>query len=77
MGENNNSFWIKVGNALLSTLAIFLLSTWGIYSLVGLAYTNMFVENSNTWIIICMCIGIIFTMFFCTYTILDELNKKD
>lgn len=73
MGE----FWIKVVKALLSTIAIFLWSVWGIYSLVGLAFTNMSVESSNTWIIICICIGIIFTIFFCTYTILDELKKRD
>ncbi len=37
---------------------------------------NTTVEESNTWVIIFMCIGIIFTIFFCTFTILDEIKKK-
>lgn len=77
LGENNSSFWIRVVKALLGTLVMFFLSTWGIMSLVGLAFTNLSVEGSNTWVIISICIGIIFTIFFCTFTILDELRKKN
>lgn len=53
-----------------------LVSMKGIYLLVNLVFTNMSVDQSNTWIIICMCIGIIFTIFFCTITILDEINRE-
>ena len=77
MEQNNSSLLIRVVKALLYTFAMVILSMWGIYSLVNLAFTNMSVEKSNTWIIICMCIGIIFTIFFCTFTILDEIKKKN
>lgn len=49
---------------------------FGLYSLVNLGFKNMSVEQSNTWAIICMCIGIIFTVFFCTFTIIDEIKKE-
>jgi hypothetical protein len=48
----------------------------GIFGLISLIFTNMSVEQSNTWIIISLCIGVIFTIFFCTFTILEEIKKK-
>lgn len=53
-----------------------LVSMLGMYLLVNLVFTNMSVEQSNIWVIICMCIGIIFTIFFCTLTILDEIKRR-
>ena len=66
---------MKIIKSLIYTFAVVIVSMWCIYSLVNLAFTNMTVEQSNTWIIICMCIGIIFTIIFCTFTILDEIKK--
>jgi len=76
MNDNKNTLLIKIVKSLLYTLFMVLVSMQGIYLLVNLVFTNMSVEQSNTWIIICMCIGIIFTIFFCTLTILDEINRK-
>lgn len=76
MTENKHGLLVKVVKSLIYTFAMIIVSMWGIYSLVNLAFTNMSVQQSNTWIIICMCIGIIFTIFFCTFTILDEIKRK-
>lgn len=76
MNDNKNTLLTKIVKSLLYTLFMVLVSMQGIYLLVNLVFTNMSVEQSNTWIIICMCIGIIFTIFFCTLTILDEINRK-
>lgn len=76
MNDNKNTLLTKIVKSLLYTLFMVLVSMQGIYLLVNLVFTNMSVEQSNTWIIICMCIGIIFTIFFCTLTILDEIKRK-
>ncbi len=76
MEEDNHQFLRRVVKSLLATVAMVILSMWGIYSLVSLAFTNMSVEQSNTWIIISMCIGTIFTILLCTFSILDELKRK-
>lgn len=84
--ESNNAFSeklikafiyiIKIVKAFLYTLLITIISIQGIYYLVRLAFTNISDEVSNTWVILCMCMGIIFTIVFCTITILDEIKKK-
>ncbi len=76
MNDNENTLLTKVVKSVLYTLFMVLVSMRGIYLLVNLVFTNMSVEQSSTWIIICMCIGIIFTIFFCTLTILDEIKRK-
>lgn len=76
MNDNKNTLLTKIVKSLLYTLFMVLVSMRGIYLLVNLVFTNMSVEQSNTWIIICMCIGIVFTIFFCTLTILDEIKRK-
>ena len=76
MDENRNTFLLKILKSFLYTFLMVIVSMQGIFWLVSLAFNNMSVEQGNTWIIICMCIGIIFTIFFCTFTILDEIKKK-
>lgn len=71
----NKKFMKKVLKSALNTLFICMLSIIGIFSIVGIIFNNMSVEQSNVWIVICMCIGIIFTMFFCTYTIIEEIRR--
>lgn len=72
----------KVAKNLINTLKAFLYTTlvliliYGIYSLVALSFSNMSIEQSNTWIIISMCMGIIFTIFICTFAILDAIEDK-
>jgi hypothetical protein len=76
MSKNKYSFLIKTVKSLGYTFVMVVISMLGIFSLVGSVFGNMSIEQGNTWIIICMCIGIIFTIFFCTFTILDELKKN-
>lgn len=74
--EYNKRFMIKVLKSALYTFFIFMLSTWGIYSIVSLIFKNMSVEQSNTWGILSFCVGIIFTIFYCTFTIIEEIRKE-
>jgi len=75
--EDKNTLTSKIVKSILYTAFMVFICMKGIFSLVSLIFTNMSVEQGNTWIIICMCIGVIFTMFFCTSTILEEIKKKD
>jgi hypothetical protein len=73
---DEDSFVLKIVKSLLCMLAVVIIVVQGIFWLVSLAFNNMSVEQSNTWIILCMCMGVIFAIFFCTFTILGELKKK-
>lgn len=73
--EDNNRLFKKIFKSILYTLIIFFLSIWGIYGIVSLGFGEMSVEQSNTWGIISLGIGIIFTVFYCTFTILEELKN--
>lgn len=75
--ESKNGFLKRIVEVIIFTFSIVILSVFGLYSLVGLAFPNMSVEQSDTWLIICLCIGIIFTIFFCTFLILDEIKRKN
>lgn len=77
MVEEKSTFMSKVVNSIIYTLFIVILCMVGIFGLVSLVFTNMSIELGNTWIIICMCLGIIFTIFFCTVTILEEIKKNN
>lgn len=71
---SNNRLLKNIVKSALYTVLILVLSMYGIYSLANLAFPNMSGEQSNTWIIISLCIGIIFTIFYCTFTIIDEIK---
>jgi len=70
--DYNNKLMKKILKSLLYTLAIFFFSSWGVYGVTSLIFSSM----SDTWFIISFAIGIIFTIFFCTFTILDEIKKN-
>lgn len=78
MNKNRYEFLNKVIKSSIYTFIIVMLSMVGIYSFISIVFTNVntIAEQSNTWMIICVCIGIIFTIFFCMFTILDELRKR-
>lgn len=76
MLEDHNTLVKKILKSLLYTFFVFIFSLWGIYALIANVFHNLSVEQSNTWAIISICIGIIFTLFFCTFTILDEIKKN-
>lgn len=65
----------KILKAFGCTILITVLSMFVIFPLVGFIFGNMSVEASYVWASICMCMGIIFTIFYCTFTILDEIKK--
>jgi len=44
-----------------------------VYALVILIGSNF--DQSDTWILVCFSIVILFAIFFCTYTVLDEIKK--
>ncbi|WP_427337662.1 hypothetical protein [Caloranaerobacter sp. DY30410] len=73
--DYNNKFMKRILKSLLYTFIVFIISVWGVFSVIGLIFNNMSVAQSNTWAIISICIGIIFTIFYCTFTILDEIKK--
>lgn len=75
MMEDNNRMFKKIFKSILYTLIIFFISIWGVYGVICLAFGKMSVEQSNTWGIISLGIGIIFTVFYCTFTILEELKN--
>ena len=46
-----------------------------VYALFALIDRNMSIDQSATWILICFSIVILLAIFFCTYTVLDEIKK--
>lgn len=60
----------------LYTLLIFFISIWGIYGVIGSTFGDMSAEQSNTWMIISLGIGIIFTIIYCTFSILEEFKNS-
>ena len=77
MINSSDQFMKKVLRSLLYTFFIFIFSMWGIGFLIQLPFGDMTVEQSNAWAIISVCIGIIFTIFYCTFTIIEEIRKKN
>jgi ABC-type amino acid transport system permease subunit len=65
----------KILKAFGCTILITVLSMVVIFQVIGFIFRNMSVEDSYVWAIICMCMGIIFTIFYCSFTILDEIKK--
>lgn len=74
--ENNKKFLKKVFKSLLYTFFVFMFSMFGIYTIATLVFNNMSARQADIWPIVSICIGIIFTIFFCTFTILDEIKKE-
>jgi Na+/melibiose symporter-like transporter len=67
MDENNKAFIMKIAKSIGCTIVMVIVSAIVINLLAN--------DQSDAWIMMCMFIIIIFTMFFCTFTILDELRK--
>lgn len=76
MMEDNNRMFKKIFKSILYTLITFFISIWGVYGAISLAFGEMSAEQSNTWVIISLGIGIIFTVFYCTFTILEEVKNS-
>lgn len=76
MHKKDDSFTKQIVLSLMFTLVIAMLFMFIVPSLLSIPFKNASVEQSNYWIIACMFMGVIFTLFICTFTILDEINKK-
>ena len=63
----------RILKALGCTLGCYILSLW-LFSLVGLHFKNMSVSQGDTWIIICIGLVIIFSIYICTFTVLDKIK---
>jgi quinol-cytochrome oxidoreductase complex cytochrome b subunit len=77
MLDNHSVLMKKILKSLFYTFLICIFSIWGIGFLVQLPFRDMTVEQSNTLGIFSICIGIIFTIFYCTFTIVEEIRKKN
>ncbi len=65
----------KVFKSLMCTLSIVFVCTFGVYGLIGLVFDNMSVEQSHFFGNLSLGIGIIFTIFYCTFTIKENLKE--
>lgn len=68
--EYNDRFMKKVLKSLLYTFFIFLFTM-----LVVVFIFDLIFHGSDYSIVISFCISIIFTLFYCTMTIIEELRK--
>lgn len=69
--EYNNRFMKKVLKSALYTFFIFLFTIFVLLVIIDLVFGG----SSDTSFIISFCISIIFTMFYCTMTIIKEFKK--
>ncbi|WP_313757309.1 hypothetical protein [Tissierella sp.] len=67
--EDHDRFMKKVLKAVLYTLSIFLLTMFGINLILGLIF------QSDFSIIVSFSVGIIFIIFYCALTIIEEIRK--
>jgi len=70
--EINSSFLRNFKKTIIYTIGMFFFSIYGI----GIITAVIFDGVSGDWFIINLCIGIIFTIFLCTFTIIDEIKKN-
>jgi hypothetical protein len=59
--------------ALGCTVACYVLALF-LFSGVSLFYSNMSVNQSDTWILICLGAVLLFAIFLCTFTILHRIS---
>ncbi|HWP98667.1 MAG TPA: hypothetical protein VN426_17625 [Syntrophomonadaceae bacterium] len=76
MEERDTAYLLIFLKALLSTFGIIVLSLYVICPLIGSAFPNMSVEQSNVLVTACMWIGTLFSIFICAFTILDKMKKN-
>ncbi len=74
---DGNRVYKKIGKTILYTVLVFGVFGIGLNALVESLLPNMTVESSNTWIVICCCVAIVFTIFYCTFTLLEALEKNN
>lgn len=73
--DDGHRVYKKLVKTMLHTILLFIAFGIGLNSLVQTIWPNMSVESSKTWSMICCCVGILFTIFYCTFTLLEKLEK--
>lgn len=73
---NESKVFEKFFKSLICTLLVFIISLFGVRSIAAWLFPNMSPSQSDTWIIISLIIGVIFTIFYCTFTIIEKINKN-
>lgn len=68
--EYNDRFMKKLLKSALYTFFIFLFTMFGVAFIIDLVF-----HGGDTSLIISFCISIIFTIFYCTMTIIEEIRK--
>ena len=69
--EYNKRFMKKILRSIVYTFFIFLFTIFGLYFIISL----IFGSGGDTSLLISFCIGLIFTIFYCTLTIIEEIKK--
>lgn len=69
--ENNKRFMKKILRSTLYTFFIFLFTIFGLYFIISLIFGN----GGDASLLVSFCIAIIFTIFYCTLTIIEEIKK--
>lgn len=62
-------FLKKIAKSLLYTFLILILSIWGFNTIISLFFDS----NSDAWFIVSVCSGIIFTVIYCTLTLMEKI----
>ena len=68
-----NRVYKKLGKSIISTVIIFVVFIIGLNAVLGTLMPDM----TNTWFMLSCFLAIIFTIFYCTYTILDALRQMN
>ena len=66
-----NRVYKKLGKSIISTVIIFVVFIIGLNAVLGALIPDM----TNTWLMISCFLAIIFTVFYCTYTLLEALER--
>lgn len=66
----------KIGKTFLGTFITFFIVV-SVFIIINNMNPNPTVAREDGEVIICLFIGIIFTIFWCTFTIIDEIKNND
>lgn len=71
------SFLKIIGKAIFSTLLVSVASIFTITGIMGIFANSSGVEQSNLLILLSVYMGTVFSVFFCTNIILNEIRSKN
>lgn len=68
--QEGHRLYKKIGKSIVSTLIVFLVFIMGLNALLSSVASDL----ADTWLILSCFLGIIFTIFYCSYTILEAIK---